>query len=454
MKLILNNFNINSLNKILKSITRKSQKRVDLEINDLGGLPFFKDIMPAIYDFLDLEPFFGIWLKDFPYCAVEENCRDHVRNSEKKMGEKTEKCQLCRYFKKCAGFPRGYFKKYGKEEVIPILDLPKEIMIEVEPRCNFNCVFCFNKVSFAKEQKKIKPFTTKDVKKIIDKVFTSGVKIFRFTGGEPLLRKDFFELAFYAKNKNLEVRLNTNGSLITPKVAKKLKGLVDNVLIPIDSCSNEIEECLNNFKNSLNKKIRAIVLLKKYGIPLVRVGTVASRENIEKLEKISEIVLSSPADEWEIYRQISINKNTEKIKSCDIKLLVDKIYRIRDKTGKNISLANSLPFCSIKEVSKISFISSGSLFDDGRNRLVIDPRGFIKPHYFLEVNLGQQFDILSAWQNCFLKKIRSLDFLPVNCQKCPFVFKCGGGSRYEAKLAFGDYFAPDPLANFKNIKDW
>ncbi|MBU1869383.1 MAG: 4Fe-4S cluster-binding domain-containing protein, partial [Candidatus Omnitrophica bacterium] len=57
-----------------------------------------------------------------------------------------------------------------------------------EPRCNFNCCFCFNKNSFAKQDRNIKTFTTSQVKKIINAIAQAKVKIVRFTGGEPLLR--------------------------------------------------------------------------------------------------------------------------------------------------------------------------------------------------------------------------------------------------------------------------
>ncbi|PIY82331.1 MAG: heme biosynthesis protein, partial [Candidatus Omnitrophica bacterium CG_4_10_14_0_8_um_filter_44_12] len=48
---------------------------------------------------------------------------------------------------------------------------------------------------------------------MIDSIKKAKISIVRFTGGEPLLRNDIFELIKYAKSKGLKIRLNTNGSL-------------------------------------------------------------------------------------------------------------------------------------------------------------------------------------------------------------------------------------------------
>jgi len=323
------------------------------------------------------------------------------------------------------------------------------VMIEVEPRCNFNCQFCFNKVSFAKRGRNIKSFSTSYVKKIISGIVKAGIGIVRFTGGEPMLRKDIFELMKYAKKKGLEVRLNTNGSLITPAVAGKLNEIVDNVLLPIESYDNKKESQLTGHKDSLSQKIKAIKLLKKNKVPIVRVGTVALKKNILNLERFAKFIFSLPIDEWELYRPISGKDKTKIINRKDVNLLVDKLIKIKKKTGKTVFIANALPFCAANDLNKINSVSTGALYDDGHSRIVVDPRGFVKPHYFLDKNIGSPFDILRAWNHPFMKKMRNLEYLPKECASCRFKFKCRGGSRYEAKTAFGSYYTPDPLAQPK-----
>jgi len=451
MKFKINQFNYQSLPRLAEVLRKNRVRGIEIELTDnIEELATFSEVVPFLYPLLDYEQFFEVWLKNIPFCVISSEAVDHILPKDRdSQGEKTRICQNCLWYKRCPGFPKGYLAKYGSQEICPMPDLPWEVMIEVEPRCNFNCQFCFNQISFAQKNRNIKSFSIDYIKKIIDSLAKAEIKIIRLTGGEPLLRKDIFQLLKYAKDKGLEVRLNTNASLINQRIVQRLRGIVDNILIPIGSYSNKKEFKITGYPNSLKKKIRAIELLKKAEIPIVRSGTVMTKENILNFDKIAKLISRLPLDEWEFYQPIPVLKK-KNLNSGLIKLLAEKIVSLRKKIGKKISIANALPFCAIKDLNKMNSVSQGALYDEGHSRLVVDPRGFIKPDYFIDKNLGQPLDILSAWQHPFVKKMRNLEYLPKECQDCPFVFKCRGGSRQAAKMIYGDYQALDPLANPKN----
>jgi len=453
VKYKLNKFNYKRLPELAKTLKQGKVDKIEIELTEKSSdLPYLFELTSFIYQILDYEFYFGIWLINFPYCILNKNCRDHIVPREKYSGGKTEKCKECRYYKTCPGFPPRYFEKYGESEVCAIKDLPVEVMIEVESRCNFSCQFCFNKNSFAEHGRNVKSFSMNYVKKIIDNIVKSGIKVVKFTGGEPMLRKDIFELMKYAKTKKLEVRLNTNCSLINEKNINEFKGIADNILIPIESWDNAREEKITGFKDSLNLKIKAIKLLDKAGIPIIRVGTVANKEIILNFDKMAKLILDLPIDEWEFYRPISSREDKQKLNKQDLEKLVNNIINLRKKTDKYILIANALPFCAISDPNKLNAVSAGALFDDGHNRLVVDPRGFVKPHYFMDKNIGDPLDILKAWNHPFMRKMRNLEFLPKECKKCEFRFKCCGGSRHEAKIFSGSYNGQDPLA-LADLKD-
>nr|MCR5098785.1 radical SAM protein [Lachnospiraceae bacterium] len=110
-----------------------------------------------------------------------------------------------------------------------VCPLPAPFVLFIDPcgACNFTCNFCPCNVSDYKITERHAVMELKTFKKVIDDVasFPEQVKvIYLFGFGEPLLHKDFFEMASYVKEKNAcrELRVVTNGSLLSPEVNKKI----------------------------------------------------------------------------------------------------------------------------------------------------------------------------------------------------------------------------------------
>jgi len=324
--------------------------------------------------------------------------------------------------------------------------LPKEVSIETTADCNLACYWCFNKSARKKHE-----LSTQNIKKIIGKIHGAGVKAVRFTGGEPLLRKDIFELLKYAKSKDLYVMLNTNGTFVDEDAVDKIKGSVDNVLITFNGYDNLSEWKITGSKTSFEKKINAIKLLRKY-VKVVRVGTVAVKENIEKLEEFFKILRPLDVNNWEIFRPIPHGAK-DLIDNSSVELLVEKLMIFR--TCVNAGITNVLPFCSY-DPEKVAQVCMGAVNDDGHSKIVIGINGHAKPSYYFEKDLGNLLkeDVMDLWNNSFLKKVRDLKLVPNVCKKCRYLGVCKGGSRYIAKKVNGSYNALDPLARPVKYKDF
>lgn len=87
-------------------------------------------------------------------------------------------------------------------------------------RCNLKCRHCYLD---ADEDAVHNELTTDEAKGFIEDLAAMKVPVFLFSGGEPLVREDIYELAAYANKLGLRPVLSSNGTLITPEVAKKLK---------------------------------------------------------------------------------------------------------------------------------------------------------------------------------------------------------------------------------------
>src|SRR6478609_217499 len=88
--------------------------------------------------------------------------------------------------------------------------------------CNLKCVHCYTNSESKKYPDEV---TTEQAKAVLDDLAEFKVPAVLFSGGEPLVRPDLFELAEYARDRGLHVVLSTNGTLIDQETAKRLKEL-------------------------------------------------------------------------------------------------------------------------------------------------------------------------------------------------------------------------------------
>ncbi|MBN1307611.1 MAG: 12,18-didecarboxysiroheme deacetylase [Chitinispirillaceae bacterium] len=85
-------------------------------------------------------------------------------------------------------------------------------------RCNLRCVHCY---SHSQDQQYTGEMTTPEAMRFIDGLGDFGVPVLLFSGGEPLLRRDLFELIGYARIKGIRTVVSTNGTLITKEHAAR-----------------------------------------------------------------------------------------------------------------------------------------------------------------------------------------------------------------------------------------
>lgn len=432
---------------LLGKLAIRGVRKVDIIIQEPKRLLPIEEIAKKIsglrYHYKDK---LAVRLENFPFCFVKQpDSFVFFKKKGRNYFSKPAQCQNCKYNLHCFGIARNFQKFMDTRNIKAVPDLPGEIMIEIEEKCNLDCRFCFNKNSFAKKGRNIKnELTISLVKKIIQDIAQANIPIVRFTGGEPLLNKNIFKVSNYAKKKGLETRLNTNGLLITSKViARKISSHFDNVLI-----SFQLDEILKN-KKIRDKKIRAIKLLKEAKVKKLRVDTVITKKMIYNFTKIYRFIKSINADKWELNRPILNREIEDGLDSESIKELVEKLISIKRKTGETHYIINALPFCAYDPV-KVQAIAVGAYACDGHERFVIDPRGFAKPIYYMDKNIGDPQDILSCWNHPFMKKMRNLEYVPNECRNCIYLDKCRGGCRFSAHFFTKSYMKLDPLANISN----
>ncbi|MFH1783721.1 MAG: radical SAM protein [bacterium] len=157
--------------------------------------------------------------------------------------------------------------------------IPVYCAFELTNRCNIKCRICFQ------NQPRNDELTTDEVKDILDQLADMGCLFLTITGGEPLLRKDFFEIIRYAVKKTFAITLKTNATLITPTVAEKMNSLpFHRIHISLLGATAKTHDKITGVEGSFEKVISAVKLLKKKSI--ITLATTVTKENICELNKM------------------------------------------------------------------------------------------------------------------------------------------------------------------------
>ena len=144
------------------------------------------------------------------------------------------------------------------------LGIPISVQLDLTYRCNERCIHCYLDHHDHGEM------TTAEIKDVLDQMAEAGVFYLTISGGEIMMRRDFFEILEHARIRTFCIKLKTNGILIREKQADRIKSLgVESVQVSIYSHRPEIHDAVTKLPGSLKDSIEAIRLLRARGLHVV-----------------------------------------------------------------------------------------------------------------------------------------------------------------------------------------
>jgi radical SAM protein with 4Fe4S-binding SPASM domain len=144
------------------------------------------------------------------------------------------------------------------------LNIPLSVQVDLTYRCNERCVHCYLDHDDHGEM------TTEEIKHLLDEMASAGVFILTLSGGEIFVRKDFFEILEYARQRTFCVKLKTNAILIREAEAARIRDLgVESIQISIYSHRPEVHDAITLVRGSLERSLDAIRFLKSQGLRVV-----------------------------------------------------------------------------------------------------------------------------------------------------------------------------------------
>jgi len=167
---------------------------------------------------------------------------------------------------------------------------PDFVTIVPTKRCNFNCSRCAARSYLSQQENRVE-LSTEEFKKIFDKLAKFKPSIY-FSGGEPFLRADIFELLEYLKRKRMIVGIVSNGSLFDENAVRRLIDIrVDFFGVSLDG-SQDYHDAIRGYKGSflkIKEGIGMILDLKKklnVKLPQVKITCIIDHENIQEAESV------------------------------------------------------------------------------------------------------------------------------------------------------------------------
>lgn len=170
---------------------------------------------------------------------------------------------------------------------------PRLIFWEVTKGCNLRCIHCR---ATATELSSINDLPTHKALNIIKQVSQLSLPILVLSGGEPLYRKDIFELASYGRECGLRVALATNGTLVSKEVARKIVDSgVKRVSISLDGADAATHDSFRGIPGAFDQAVQGLRNLKELGMS-VQINMTIARHNAHQLPAVLENARALGAD--------------------------------------------------------------------------------------------------------------------------------------------------------------
>jgi len=191
---------------------------------------------------------------------------------------------------------------------------------EVTERCNLNCRHCYiNRPESDPDARKAE-LGLEEIKGIVDQAVSMGALWCLLTGGEPLLRRDFFEVYDYLKKKGLLVSIYTNATLVTEKHVRLFNDYPPrDIEITVYGATEKTYETVTRVKGSYRAFRRGLDRLIQNGIK-IRLKAMALRSNVHELGQIADFCKKHTKDYFRFDPFLTLRYDGDPFRNREISL--------------------------------------------------------------------------------------------------------------------------------------
>jgi radical SAM protein with 4Fe4S-binding SPASM domain len=361
--------------------------------------------------------------------------------------------------------------------------VPAVIVWNCTNRCNLQCLHCHQSSTTACSEEEL---TTSEACTIVDRLSDAGVSILTFSGGEPLVRSDVFDLIKRATDKGMYCTIASNGILMTPDVVEKLHNSgIRRVEIGLDGVKPETHDFLRNKKGCFNATVEGIKNCVRHGyFDEIAITTTLYQSNVDEIPQIIDFAESLGGTRFYVNRLIPAGRGKD-ITHLDVppeekKNVLEHLHRRLQAsvtTGRGIQCyARGMTYLSRvgyeesqgqlftvseafsgyenmfqkkfgTELPKIvrHFAKSFSGCSAGLTYCGLSAQGYVLPCVPADIRIGNVLtqNLQDIWaSDTNLNRMRNREHLHGSCGHCHYNGLCGG-CRYTAFFLTNDWLGPD-----------
>ncbi len=346
--------------------------------------------------------------------------------------------------------------------------IPKWLAWETTQRCNLKCVHCRCSSDMLSSEG---DFSTEEAFKLIDDICEVSKPVMVLSGGEPLIRKDIFEIARYGTSRGLRMCMATNGTLITDEVCRRmLDADIKMVSLSLDGSCPAVHDDFRSYPGAFEGVVRGAETLKRNGIKFL-INSSFTKRNQHDIGATFKVAKALGATAWYMFMIVPTGRGEgimgELITKEDYEDILAWHYQ-QEKIEDEILMR---PTCAphyyriVPQIAKAEgekFKRRSLTFSTGGGKgciaaqtiCLIDCFGNLKPCSYFHSSVGnvKQMKFKDLWFNSkVFNELRDFTKYTGKCGECEYINVCGG-CRARADAVYGDYLAEEPFCNYIPVR--
>lgn len=321
---------------------------------------------------------------------------------------------------------------------------------ELTRNCNLTCLHCRASASLGPYENEL---STEEIVRVLDDIRTFASPTIILTGGEPLLRKDIFDIIDHGTAIGLRLVIAVNGTFLDRETARRLKeGGIGRVSMSLDSHDREGHDLFRGVEGSFAAVMNGAAILNDTGLPF-QINTTVTQFNSDHLGAIYDRVRSLGAVAWHVFLLVPVGRG-EGLKGKELSTeryedVLTWLYNLEKRTAFEIKVTCAPHYYRIVMEQGDTPKSAGCLA--GKSFMFISHRGIAQPCGYLDLPSGdlRAEGIRKVWEDSpVFRDLRALSSYRGKCGRCRYVKICGG-CRARAFEETGDFLQQEPYCSYQ-----